>query len=468
MKIVILGGGSVGAQIAQQLIDDKLDVTLIEENPETARLLSNRLDCTILNQAGNSVKALRKAGTADADVFVAVTGSDEINMVACALAAAEFNVPRKIARIRNINYSDTSLSARKFLGIDAIVNPEIEASYELIQSIEHGAMSDIILFSGSDIQIRNLSVPRGSEIIGKTIRKAFFESSIRFLIAAILRGDDYIIPDGNTVILESDILYIAGNKEDLDTVMRFFGKIRTRLDKVIIVGGGKSGVLIAENLLQKSEAPSEPSNVFHRIRRSFNKKNVVIVEKNPRKCKQLSQQFPEALVVNADISEEGIFAEENMANADLLLAVTDNQELNIVTALYARSLGIHRAAVLVHSTQYAAICSRLEIDSVTSQKQAVINSVLRNIKMNEAKSIHSLFDGRLVVLEFKVPAKSFITGKPLHAIKFPKDTLVISSSRENSHRIPDGNYVPQEGDTVVMIGKREHADDIQALFSTKE
>ncbi|SIQ66028.1 trk system potassium uptake protein TrkA [Alkalispirochaeta americana] len=454
----------MGSQIAQQLIDDKVDVVLIEEDPEKARILSNRLDCTVLNQQGNSLDALRRAGCASADVFVAVTGSDEVNMVACGLVSSEFPQPRKIARIRSINYSEATLSSRKFLGIDAIVNPEIEASRELIQSIEHGAMSDVILFSHSELQIRNLPVPRGAKIIGASMKDAFLEIDVTFLVAAIYRDDNYVIPDGNTDIRENDILYIVGKRDGLDEVFRAFGKHRQQLDKVVIVGGGKAGILIAEHLLGYSRNPLQDRSWLQRLKTSFRQKHVVLVERDARKCKNLAQRFPEALVVNADISEEGVFTEENLTNSDLVLAVTDNQELNIVTALSARSLGIPRSAVLVNNTNYAAICSRLEIDTVTSVKQAVINSVLYNIKRSGAQSVHSLFDGRLEVLEFRVEAGSRLAGRPLRAVRFPQDTLLLAVSRGEDHWIPGGDYIPQGNDTVVIIGKREHADTLQALF----
>ncbi len=463
MKVIVLGGGSVGSQIARQLIDENIDVVLIEQDPETARVLTNRLDCIILNQAGNSLDVLRQAGTADADVFVAVTGSDEVNMVACGLVASEFDVPRKIARIRNISYSSASLSAKKFLGIDAIVNPEVESSQELIQSIEQGAMSDVILFAHSQLQIRNLPVPHSSRVIGRQLMEAFTDLQVPFLIAAILRENDYLIPDGRTVIREGDILYMVGTQADLDEVFRSFGKHRTRLDKVVVVGGGKAGVLLIEHLLQRNESGTQKWSFLRRLRGSSNSKSVVIVEKDLKKCKQLSQRFPEALIVHADISEEGVFAEENLTNSDLVLAVTDNQELNIVTALYARSLGIPRSGVLVHNTNYTAVCSRLAIDAVTSVKQAVINSVLRNVKRSGARSVYSLFDGRLEVLELTVGAQASVAGRPLHAVRFPKDTLILAVGRGQEHRIPDGSYVLNPGDTVVIIGRTEHADIIQAM-----
>ncbi len=466
MKVIVLGGGAVGSEIAQQLIASDIDVVVIERDPEVARILSNRLDCAVINAMGNSTDVLRKAGTADADVFVAVTGSDEVNMVACGLVASEFDVPRKIARIRNISYSETILTARKFMGIDLIINPEIEAAYELLKSIEHGALSDIIVFAHSPVQIRNLPVPRGSQVIGKPLKDAFPFISEPLLIAAIYRGNDYVIPSGNTVIQEEDILYIAGKTMDLENLFKSFGKPRTRLNKVVIVGGGEFGVLIAEHLLRISGDATEAKeqNILRLVRGGPERKNLVIVESDNKVCKELSRRFPDVLVLNADISEDELFYEENLINADLLLAVTDNQELNIVTALYARSLGIKRSAVLVTNTKYGAICSRLEIDAVTSIKQSVINAVLRNLKRSTARSVHSLFEGRIEILELKVDQSSSVTGKPLHALHFPKDTLILAISRGQEHTIPDGNMVLQPGDMIVVIGRSEHADVIQSIF----
>lgn len=467
MKVIVLGGGAVGSQIAQQLISDDVDVVVIERDPETCRVLANRLDCTVINAAGNTLDVLREAGMADADVFVAVTGSDEVNMVACGLATSEFDVPRKIARIRNISYSGASLSSRKFLGIDVIINPEIEATRELVKSIEHGALSDIIVFAHSPVQIRNLPVPRGSAVIGQALKEATPFISAPLLVAAIYRGHDYLIPSGNTVIQEDDILYIAGKRADLEELFKSFGKSRTQLNKVVIVGGGEAGVMITEHLLNRSrETPEQDEKKsFRLIRSAPERRNVVIVERDSQTCKMLSEQFPEVLVLNADISEDAVFDEENLTNADLLLAVTENQELNIVTALYARSLGIERSAVLVTNTKYAAICSRLKIDAATSIKQSVINAVLRSVKRSQAHSVHSLFDGRIEVLELTLAEHSSIVGKPLHALRFPKDTLVLAVGRGAEHQIPGGNMALTPNDNIVVICRSEHADIIQSIFS---
>jgi trk system potassium uptake protein TrkA len=183
----------------------------------------------------------------------------------------------------------------------------------------------------------------------------FQELEADVLAAAIFRKDDYIIPDGSVSIQEGDILYLVGLAENLENVFRYFGKIPARLNKVVIVGGGRAGARIAEHILCHRESVIPGSKWLRRLREVVIGKNVVIIEKDRQKCKELAGRFPKALVIQADISEDGVFAEHNLSNSDLVMAVTDNQELNIVTALYARSLGIPKAAVLVNNTNYAAI-----------------------------------------------------------------------------------------------------------------
>ena len=188
MKVVIVGAGAVGLQIARQLVDEKKDVVLIEKDPERARLAANRLDCLVINREGNSLDALKEAGTDTADYFIAVTDSDEVNMIACALVESEFAVSYKIARVRNVDYSMSSLARKSFLGIDYIVNPEIVAANAIIRSIEQGAISDIMLFEQSKAQMRTLTVEPGSLFADRSLSETAREVGISFLVALVLHA----------------------------------------------------------------------------------------------------------------------------------------------------------------------------------------------------------------------------------------------------------------------------------------
>jgi len=465
VKILILGGGGVGSRIAEQLIAENHDVVIIERDPSQAAVLSHRLDCMVLNDSGNSREVLRRGGAAKADVFIAVTDSDEVNMITCGLVASEFKIPLKVARVRNTEYTQTHLSHTGFFGVDFLVNPEVEAASEIVTSVEHGALSDVIVFDNSDLQIRSTTVSAGSPICGRPLGEAMRGFDAPFLVAAVLRGSDYLIPSGTTILRENDLVYVIGTQANLDRFFSVMGKPRRPMNKIVIVGGGKIGSMICGNLLEDdSEAKGVVSRVFRKLVRRRGRQ-VVVVDRDVERCKELSRRYPRALVIHADISDEGVFEEEQLVNADLIICTTHNQELNIVSALYARTLGIERSIVLVGNASYGVVCSRLLIDVTVSLRQAVVNAVLRVIRQGLILSVHSLFHGKIEVLEFEVAEGSAADGHPIRDIRFPRDSLLVSISRDGTANIAHGNSVVQSGDSVVVIGKSEDFQQIRSVFT---
>ncbi|MDC7224379.1 MAG: NAD-binding protein, partial [Spirochaetales bacterium] len=213
MYIVILGAGRIGYQLARQLIDEGKNVALIESDKDTARDVLARLDCLVVNDNGTSLEALKKAGIQKADAFVSVTDFDEVNMIACGLVSSEFEKPVTIARVKNVDYSRTKLLAYPFLGIDYIINPEIEAAKAILRAVENGARSDVMLFDNKTFQIRDLVVKADSLFQGRPLQEIRQELEFKFLVAVILRDDYYIIPTGTTTFRENDKIYILSTEE---------------------------------------------------------------------------------------------------------------------------------------------------------------------------------------------------------------------------------------------------------------
>ncbi|MFW6139203.1 MAG: NAD-binding protein, partial [Spirochaetota bacterium] len=294
-NIVIAGSGTTGFQIAKQLIADKKNVVLIERNPQAARYASNHLDCMVLNEESNSLETLRKAGLNDADFFISVTDSDELNLISCGLAASEFNVPYKIARVRNLDYANTKLLKEAYLKIDYIVNPEIEAAKSIIKSIEQGATSDIYYFEKTNFQMRNILVGNGSFFKDKSVKKIKNELNEDFLIAGISRDEQFIVPGGDDVIRENDHIYLVATEQVLQNIFSTVGRPRLSMRRIIIVGGGKVGSYIAGSLVQRKKS-SRPIEKF------FNyfipkQTNLKIIESEYDNCKLLKERFPQATVI---------------------------------------------------------------------------------------------------------------------------------------------------------------------------
>lgn len=460
-----MGAGAVGLQIAKQLVDEKKDVVLIEQNPERARLASNRLDCLVLTREGNSLDALREAGTATADFFIAVTDSDEVNMIACALVESEFNVPYKVARVRNVDYASSRVAEKGFLGIDYIVNPEIVAARAIIRTIEHGAISDIMLFEQSRVQMRHITLDAGSDFVNRSLSELGRTIPLSFLIAIVLRENKFIIPSGRTVLNAGDILYVVASEEVFDQLYTRLGKQKADLRRIVIVGGGKIGQMVASYLL---EGKKRDMSIVRRLVGAFSeerRRSVKIVDRDYARCKELSQLLPGALVIHADISDEGVFEEEHFANSDLVIAVTGNQELNIVSAIYAKQRGIKRSVALVNKTSYTRIASQLGIDVPVSQKNSMVNSIMKLVRRGNVKSVHSIPEGDLEVLEISVDERSSVVGKQIREIRMPQSALVVSVLREDETFIPDGSYRLQARDHIIVIARLEFIEQIQGLFT---
>lgn len=466
MKVVIVGAGAVGMQIARQLIDEKKDVVLIEPNPDRARLASNRLDCMVLMREGNSVDALREAGTDGADFFIAVTDSDEVNLISCALVESEFSVACKIARVRNVDYTTSRVVENRFLGIDYILSPETVAARTIIRSIEQGAVSDIVLFEQSNVQMRHLTVAPGSEFANRSLSQIGATVELNFLVAIVLRANRYIIPSGRTVIQAGDILYVVATQDGFGKLYQRLGMRPAQMRRIVIIGGGKIGQMIGSYLLEgRGRDTSLARRLFGALKQEH-RRSVKIIDWDYARCKELTQLLPGALVMHADISDEGVLEEEHMADSDLVIAVTGNQELNIVSAVYAKSLGVRRTIALVNKTNYTRIASQLGIDVPVSVKNSMVNSILKLIRSGNVKSIHSIPEGDLEVLQVVVDGGSSAVGREIREIKLPQSSLIVSVLRAEEAFVPHGTYRLQAGDHIIVIARLEHIEQIQGVFTS--
>ncbi|NMB64913.1 MAG: Trk system potassium transporter TrkA [Spirochaetes bacterium] len=445
MHTVILGAGVVGYQIAEQLIAEGKDVVILEKNPERAKFISEHLDCMVINDDGTNVSSLKRAGTKDASIFISVTNSDEVNMIACGLVASEFNVPLKIARVRNIDYSKSKIMGKSFLGIDLIVNSEVETARQIANTIALGADSDVMFFENTDLQMRNIVVTRGSYFANKTVKDIRKGISEPFLISGIMSNNDFLIPTGDTIVREGDNIYLMATQKNFTRIFIQVGKKQEKIDRIVIIGGGRVGSLACEYLIRTG-------------------RKITVVETDYERCKFLADKFPDALILNADISDESVFHEEEIAKHDLIVTVTDNQELNMLISLYAKSMGIKRSIALVTNSSYLAIASRLDIDVTVNPKLSTVDAIMKFIRRGNIKSLHSIFHGRAEVIEFSVDEKNPLVGKPLKDMLFPKNSIILSVVRNNTNILPHGNIVIEPNDLVIIIAEKTSIPDLEQFI----
>lgn len=446
MKFIIAGAGSVGYEIAKHLIKEGKDVVLVEKDPVRSKFLESDLDCIILNREINSLQTFIDADIQEGDYFVAVTESDEVNLIACSIAST-FNNIKKIARVRNLNYSHAEVLGRPFLGADYVISPEIEAAKQITEIIDKGAATDVITFEGTDITIRGGIVEKNSIFKNKPLHKIRSEINRQFIVAYIKRGDKEIIPSGNTIIKESDNIFIVADSETMDYILRKTGKKALKVKSALIIGTTRIG----RNLL--------------RALTSKHIKLTVIIE-DYEEAKEISRMYPDVLVLNEDIRDEIIYEEEKLGDNDLIVTVTDNQELNIITALYAKSIGIERAVSLVSKSSYMSIAQKLGVDVTISPKRSAVDAILKFIRKGQIRSLHSLFAGDAEAIEFVITENCLANGKQLKELKMPSDSIIVAITRDGKVQIPDGNFVLLPNDVAIVILKSHVTSKVETIFSS--
>ena len=448
MKVVILGAGIRGFQIAKRLIEEKKNVVLIEPDAKQAAFVSSKLDCIVVNGSGNSLSVLREAGVQDADIFISMTDSDEVNMVACGLVSSEFEVSTKIASIRNLTYMGSEGLSGKVMGIDFIVNPEAEVARAIFESLDKGAFSDVITFQKTDLELHNINVTTDARFVNKhikTIRR--YMRKYDFLIAAISRNQDVFIPSGDTVVAPGDILSIISEQRGVAKVFRGLGIQKIKMRKILLVGGSKTARFLLKNFT------------------AAERKNFALVEANSETCREFQEQFPEILVIKADITDEVLYEDEDIASYDLIVALTNNDELNILTTIYAKRIGVNRGIALVkHNSNYLRLTPHLDIDSTFAMSRSTVNSVLRYIRGRRYASAYSILDGKIEILELTLEENSPVVGKKIKEINLKNRALIAGLTRNGKNMIPTGESELNGGDVVLITADRMAFADVLKIF----
>jgi len=479
MRIVIVGAGNTGVQLAKYLIQEKHDVSIVESNEERARHISNRLDCMVVHDNGNNLSALQDAGIKKANALVCVTDSDEVNMIVCALAASLSGEGKllKIARVRNDDYLNLNISdSGKVLGIDHFIHPGMEVARSIIKAIEHGVMGDILSFSDTPYELGAMDIAAGSALDGIALtdyRKLVTHESI---VTLIERNEEVLLPSGSTVIKSGDRVHILSNGKNLPEIYRFAGDVQKPIRKIGIAGGGRLGSLIAEGLLdensvihggKKSRKNTKKKNVFSPLLRAFTskKRRIIIIEQDSKLCGDLAARFPEALILNEDISDESFTNEEELDDLDCLITTTSNEDLNIITSVYMKSRGIARTIALVTGSGHAAMARQLGVDVVIPMQSAVVDSILSHLMGGGVKEVRSLGDGNVDLIEVEIGKDAPVIEKPISAFNLSTGGLLLLANREGRAFIPKGDYVFKEGDRIVLIAKSGSQAEIEKYFS---
>lgn len=457
MKIIIVGAGMIGLHIARELIEERRDIVIVEKDPEVARRASNDLDCMVINEDGSRPETLRLAGASDADWFLAMTGTDEVNIVACGLVAAESPRVRTVARVANPFYSSLSKAQREAFGLDVIVSPTAEAADSVDRFIREGFAEAIIPLHDGRLQLRTVDATSLPAAIGKSLADFRKGAGADVLVAAVVRDKGLVIPRGDFTVDESDSLYLLGTPVALDALCGRVAGLKSAAKRVMIIGATGVGERIVENLLAR--AKGKAINAFFGPKR-----RVTILDSSSEATKRLARRFEDIEIVLGDSSDEGLLEQAGVAESDLVICATSSQSFNIITAQLAKTLGAEKSVAITLNDRYSALGAHLDIDALLSMKDVVSQAVLAMVRRANIRTIHGFYEDNVELVELRVEAESPVNGLELAATAMPKGVLVAYVMKGDELVVPTGATLLEGGDYVGIVSRKSDIPELESVF----
>ncbi|MEK8098493.1 Trk system potassium transporter TrkA [Morganella morganii] len=451
MKIIILGAGQVGGTLAENLVDENNDITVVDTNPDRLRQLQDKFDLRVINGAGSHPRVLREAGAEDADMLVAVTNSDETNMIACQVAYTLFNTPNKIARIRSSEYVQEAdkLFLPEAIPIDHLIAPEqlvIDSIYKLIQY--PGALQ-VVNFAEGRVSIVAVKAYYGGSLVGNALSSLREHMPhIETRVVAIFRQDRPIRPQGSTIIEAGDEVFFVAASEHIRAVMSELQRLEKPYKRIMIVGGGNVGAGLAL-----------------RIEKDY---NVKLIEHNANRATDLAELLHDTIVFYGDASDQELLAEEHIEQVDVFIALTNDDEANIMSAMLAKRMGAKKAMVLIQRSAYVDLVQGGVIDIAISPQQATISALLGHVRKADIVSVSSLRRGVAEAIEAIAHGDentSKVVGRKIADIKLPPGTIIGAIVRDEQVIIANDEHSIEQGDHVVLfITDKRHVPEVEKLF----
>ena len=450
MKIIILGAGQVGSSLAENLTSEANDITIIDKDEKTLLALQDRLDLRTIAGHASHPDILRDAGADDADMLIAVTDSDETNMVACQVAYTVFHTPTKIARVRALGYlSHPQLFQQEALPVDVLISPE-QLITEYIQSlITHPGALQVLDFADKKVQLVGVRAYYGGPLVGhelSTIKKHM--PTVETRIAAIYRRDRAIIPQGNTVIEADDEVFFVATPKCIRAMISELRRLDKPYKRIMIVGGGNIGKRLAKAL--------------------ENDYQVKIIDHNANRAHSLAKELNNTIVLNGDASDGNLLTEENIDNTDIFCSVTNDEEANILSAMLAKRLGARKVMALINRAAYVDLIQGGEIDIAISPQQSTISSLLAHVRRGDVVKVHSLRRGAAEAIEAIAhgdKTTSKVVGREICELKLPNGTTIGAIVRGDEVIIAHHDTVIEPEDHVILfLIDKKYISDVEKLF----
>jgi trk system potassium uptake protein len=450
MKIIILGAGQVGATLADNLASEQNDVTVIDTDPGLLEDLQERLDIRTVQGHASYPNVLRRAGADDADMIIAVTESDETNMLACKVAYTLFHTPTKIARVRAAEYlREDRLFESDALAIDMHISPEQLVTDYIQRLIEYPGALQVVDFADGRVRLVGVRAYYGGPLVSRQLRELPEHlPGIDARVAAIYRRGKPIIPEGDTIIEAEDEVFFVAARAHIPKIIAELRRSDKPVKRVMLAGGGRIGLRLARVLEDRIQ--------------------VKLLEKYKDRARYLSEELSKAIVLHGDAADEGLLREENIEDCDVFCAITNDDEANILSAMLAKRLGARKSLCLINRPSYVELVEGSDIDIAISPQQSTVSALLARVRRGDVVKVHSLRRGAAEAIEAVAhgdPSNSRVVGRPLAEIKLPPGTTIGAIVRGDEVIIAHHDTVIEAEDHVILfLVNRKHVKDVEKLF----
>lgn len=451
MNIIVIGGGTVGTAICSHLIKEGHNVTVIDKSPDNLNEISNNHDATCILGNGADIEILREAGASNADLLLAITAMDEINMLCC-YAAKKLGTKNTIARVRNPEYSEFMRLMKNDMNLSMTINPEQAAAEEISRILRFPSAAKMDTFCEGRVEMAEYTVPEGSPLCNLSLSSLPSKINVKVLVCGVCRDQNAYIPSGNFVIKAGDAICVTASSESLISFFKEIGAYRRPVKKILIFGGGRT---------------------TYYLMKIFNKNllsGTTVIEKDISLCRELSEEF-DISIINADGTKQDTLLEEGIEKADAFLALSDVDEENAIVSMYAKNVGVPRIVTMIRSLPYIDFFKDIGIDSIVSPKSETVDNIIKFVRGiagardSEIESLHTVMDEKLEALEFMIKEKiEGLTDIPLSEIKRIKNSLIACIMRDDKIIIPSGSDKIQVLDRVIIMTEGKTLNNIKDIL----
>ncbi|MBM08346.1 MAG: Trk system potassium transporter TrkA [Magnetovibrio sp.] len=454
MKVIVCGAGQVGFHIARHLSLENNDVTVVDQSPKLIQQINDSLDVNGIVGEASHPRVLDVAGADDADMLIAVTYADEVNMVACQVAHSIFDIPTKIARVRQQSYLDpmwSNLFSPDHMPIDHIISPEIEVARAVTRRLQVPGAIEMIPLANDKVKLLGVRCGDGCPLVNTPLRQLTqLFPDLNIVIVGLMRGDQAIVPSSEDQMLPGDEVYFVVDSEQIGRAMSSFGYEDTEARRLLIFGGGNIGLFLAQE-----------------IEREHDWVQTKIIEQNPERAKNIVGKLGETMVLNGNVLDHELLEEASVSDTETVVAVTNDDETNILASLLAKRYGCQRVITLVNKSTYETLINSLGIDVIVSPRNITVSTILHHIRRGRIHSVHTLREDFGELIEAEALETSEIVGKPLKEIKMPSGVMLGAIVRAGEMICPGGSTIVEPNDRVILFASAKVIRKVEQLFSVQ-